>query len=99
MLGLATDDLLRSVESIARRVNDLLVPHLLEKGILLVDMKLEFGTDSNGVVFLGDEISGDTCRFWDSNTKETMDKDRFRQDLGQVEEFYQEVFRRVTGHD
>ena len=62
-------------------------------------MKLEFGTDSKGVVLLGDEISGDTCRFWDSTTKEKMDKDRFRQDLGQVEEFYQEVFRRVTGHD
>ena len=99
MMGLASDDVLRSVESLARRINDLLAAHLLEKGILLVDMKLEFGTDSKGVVLLGDEISGDTCRFWDSTTKEKMDKVRFRQDLGQVEEFYQEVFRRVTGHD
>ncbi len=99
MLGLATDDLLRSVESLARRVNDLLVTFFIEKEIILVDMKLEFGTDSQGQVLLGDEISGDTCRFWDKKTGEKMDKDRFRQDLGQVEEFYEEVFRRVTGHD
>ncbi len=61
-----------------------------------MDYKLEFGT-YRGKVLLGDEISPDTCRFWDSDTKEKLDKDRFRRDLGNVEDAYQEIYRRVTG--
>ncbi|MBU6282778.1 phosphoribosylaminoimidazolesuccinocarboxamide synthase, partial [bacterium] len=65
-------------------------------GILLVDFKLEFGRTASGEVLLGDEICPDTCRFWDAKTREKLDKDRFRRDLGGVEEAYQEVYRRVV---
>jgi len=74
-----------------------LKPHLARRGLLLVDFKLEFGRQSRKL-YLGDEISPDTCRLWDSRSKEKLDKDRFRRDLGGVEEAYQEVYRRlVTG--
>lgn len=99
ILNLASDAVITQIDRTARSVNNLLVPYFAEKGILLVDMKFEFGTDEAGELFLGDEISGDTCRFWDARTHDKMDKDRFRQDLGKIEEFYQELFRRVTQHE
>ena len=69
----------------------------LECGINLIDFKLEFGKLPDGAIVLADEISPDTCRFWDSKTGEKLDKDRFRRDLGNVEDAYQEVLRRVMG--
>jgi phosphoribosylaminoimidazole-succinocarboxamide synthase len=79
------------------KVNDVLGKFLLERGIILVDFKLEFGYDTEGNLILADEITPDTCRFWDAETREIMDKDRFRQDLGDVLKFYEEVKRRVLG--
>ncbi|MHB8422556.1 MAG: phosphoribosylaminoimidazolesuccinocarboxamide synthase [Leptospirales bacterium] len=99
VLDLATGATIEQIDRMAREINNLLVPYFAGKGILLVDMKFEFGTDEAGHVFLGDEISGDTCRFWDALTLDKMDKDRFRQDLGKIEEFYQALFRRVTQHE
>ncbi len=93
-LGLASPEELAGLKAAARRVNELLRPYFEERGILLVDFKLEFGKE-NGAIVLGDEVTPDTCRFWDAKTREKLDKDRFRQDLGGVEEAYQEVLRRV----
>ncbi|MGH7148314.1 MAG: phosphoribosylaminoimidazolesuccinocarboxamide synthase, partial [Nitrospiraceae bacterium] len=80
----------------ASRINALLVPFFQARGMVLVDFKLEFGMDQ-GKLVLADEISPDTCRFWDQKTGESLDKDRFRKDLGKIEEAYQEVLRRVCG--
>ena len=77
------------------RINDVLRPFLSKRGLLLVDFKLEFGRH-RGTLYLGDEISPDTCRLWDATTRQKLDKDRFRQDLGGVEDAYQEVYRRVV---
>jgi len=77
------------------KVNAVLVPFLAERGIVLVDMKLEFGRAPDGTILLGDEICPDTCRFWDSGSGEKLDKDRFRRDLGGVEAAYHEIARRV----
>jgi phosphoribosylaminoimidazole-succinocarboxamide synthase len=68
----------------------------LERNIKLIDFKLEFGKTSEGELVLADEISPDTCRFWDAKTNEKLDKDRFRRDLGNVKEAYEEIVRRVT---
>ncbi len=97
-LGLATTTEIAALKAAARRVNELLRPYFLKLGILLVDFKLEFGRE-NGEIVLGDEVTPDTCRFWDAKTREKLDKDRFRQDLGGVEEAYQEVLRRVEQSD
>jgi phosphoribosylaminoimidazole-succinocarboxamide synthase len=70
---------------------------LRERGITLVDFKLEFGRTPDGEILLADEISPDTCRFWDAVTNEKLDKDRFRRDLGNVEEAYQEMLKRLGG--
>ena len=94
-LGLCTLDDLAVMRSLALKVNDLLKEFFLKRGILLVDFKLEFGRTKTGEIILADEISPDTCRFWDSETREVMDKDRFRNDMGSVIEFYNEVRRRV----
>lgn len=94
LLNLAPSRTVASIKKWALRVNELLYPFFLEKGLLLVDFKLEFGLE-NDTLLLADEISPDTCRFWDRKTGESMDKDRFRKDLGNVEEAYQEVLRRV----
>lgn len=98
--GLATSEEVAFLRSSALRVNELLVPYFKEKGLILVDFKLEFGRaqggDRDGEILLGDEISPDTCRFWDASTREKLDKDRFRRDLGRVEEAYAEVLRRVS---
>jgi phosphoribosylaminoimidazole-succinocarboxamide synthase len=96
LLGLATPAELRWIRRTALRVNGVLRPHLARRRLLLVDFKLEFGRAGRRLV-LGDEISPDTCRLWDARTRERLDKDRFRRDLGAVEEAYQEVARRLVG--
>ena len=79
----------------ARQVNDILKPYFEEKGLNLVDFKLEFGKDSNGNIILVDEISPDNCRFWDIASGEKMDKDRFRQGLGGLKVAYEQVLNRI----
>jgi len=93
-LGLATDAQLDEMAAIALRVNDILIPYFEARGLILADFKLEFGQRGDRI-YLGDEFSPDICRLWDMETGEIMDKDRFRQDLGRVEETYAEVLRRV----
>jgi phosphoribosylaminoimidazole-succinocarboxamide synthase len=95
MMRLATPAELAWMKKTALRVNTVLKPHLAKRGILLVDFKLEFGRQGKKL-YLGDEISPDTCRLWDSSSKERLDKDRFRRDLGGVEEAYAEVYRRLV---
>jgi len=81
---------------LAFEINEILLDYLKVKGIELVDFKLEFGKDTEGKIYLADEISPDTCRFWDSESKEKLDKDRFRRDLGNVEDAYQEILNRLS---
>ncbi|SCM80903.1 Phosphoribosylaminoimidazole-succinocarboxamide synthase [uncultured Sporomusa sp.] len=95
-LGLATPEQVETLEAYALKINEILSAFLKDKKLELIDFKLEFGVHK-GEVLLGDEISPDTCRFWDSETGQKLDKDRFRRDLGDVEEAYQEVLRRITG--
>lgn len=92
----ATKEQIELISKYALEVNKHLSAFLAEKIVTLVDFKLEFGVH-NGTVLLGDEISPDTCRFWDSETHEKLDKDRFRRDLGNVEEAYHEMLFRLTG--
>jgi phosphoribosylaminoimidazole-succinocarboxamide synthase len=94
-LGVADEDL-AFCEELGLRVNEILVPFFEEKGVTLVDFKIEVGRNENGDLMLADEISPDTCRFWDKETGEKLDKDRFRRDMGGVEEAYAEMLRRVT---
>ena len=94
-LGLATAEDIEHIRNEALNVNRILKKYLDERGILLVDFKLEFGWH-HGKILLGDEISPDTCRFWDKATRQKLDKDRFRQDLGNVEEAYAEILKRAT---
>ena len=96
-LKLATWEEIDLIKKYAFQVNDFLKAELLECGITLVDFKLEFGKTADGTIVLADEISPDTCRFWDVKTGEKLDKDRFRQDLGNVEGAYQEMSRRLLG--
>ena len=96
-LGLATKDEIETIKSMAFRVNDILREYFLRLNVKLVDFKLEFGRLPSGEIVLADEISPDTCRFWDSETHEKLDKDRFRRDLGGVEGAYQEMMKRVFG--
>ena len=96
LLNLATPEQLVEIRRLALKVNSVLQPFFAERRMILVDFKLEFGLH-NGRLILADEISPDTCRFWDQATKESMDKDRFRRDLGKIEEAYQEVLKRVCG--
>ncbi|MFO7818812.1 MAG: phosphoribosylaminoimidazolesuccinocarboxamide synthase [Halanaerobacter sp.] len=93
---LATEEELDQISDLAFEINDILVDFLADKGIDLVDFKLEFGVGVDGEIYLGDEISPDTCRFWDSDTAKKLDKDRFRRDLGEVEGAYQEIIKRLT---
>jgi phosphoribosylaminoimidazole-succinocarboxamide synthase len=97
VLRLATEEQLKEMREIALKVNDLLKKLMAQEQILLVDFKLEFGVDAEGTLLLADEISPDTCRFWDAKTGEKLDKDRFRRDLGQVVEAYQEIWTRLGG--
>ncbi|HEY7123621.1 MAG TPA: phosphoribosylaminoimidazolesuccinocarboxamide synthase [Ktedonobacterales bacterium] len=96
-LKLATPAQLQQMRAYALKVNTILREHLAARRVLLVDFKLEFGVDADGQLILADEISPDTCRFWDAQTRDKLDKDRFRRDLGGVEEAYQEMLRRVGG--
>ena len=96
-LGLATPEEIGQIKEYAFKVNDMMKEYLLGLGIILVDFKLEFGKTSDGTLVLADEISPDTCRFWDVKTHAHLDKDLFRRDLGGAEEAYQEVMRRLMG--
>jgi len=95
ILGVATRDQVAEINRQARRINGLLQEFFMLADLLLVDFKLEFGITSSGEIILADEISPDTCRLWDRETRKKLDKDRFRRDLGGVEEAYQEVLRRL----
>lgn len=95
-LNLASPEQMEIIKNTALKVNDIMREYLAPVNIDLIDYKLEFGLHK-GEVILGDEISPDTCRFWDKNTGEKLDKDRFRRDMGNVEGAYQEVLRRLTG--
>ena len=96
-LKLATKDEIETIKDMAFKVNSVLKEYFLGLGIELVDFKLEFGRTSDGTIVLADEISPDTCRFWDSKTHEKLDKDRFRRDLGNVEDAYIEIRKRLLG--
>jgi phosphoribosylaminoimidazole-succinocarboxamide synthase len=96
LFGWATQSEIETIRTLALKVNDILRHFLDERGIILVDFKLEFGRHK-GEILLGDEICPDTCRFWDKATRKKLDKDRFRRDLGDVEGAYQEMLRRVEG--
>lgn len=93
-LGLATQEEIDEITKYAFKVNEVLIKYFLEIGIELVDFKIEFGR-YHGQIILADEISPDTCRLWDVETHEKLDKDRFRRDMGNVEDAYQEVFKRL----
>ena len=96
-LGLATEEEIAAIRRYALAVNELLKEFWLECGVTLVDFKLEFGRLPGGAIVLADEISPDTCRLWDVHTHEKLDKDRFRRDMGGVEDAYNEVMRRLLG--
>ena len=96
-MGLAAPEELAEITKYSFMVNDILTEYLKSVNIELIDFKLEFGKTSDGKLILADEISPDTCRFWDTQTKEKLDKDRFRRDMGNVEGAYQEVMRRLLG--
>jgi phosphoribosylaminoimidazole-succinocarboxamide synthase len=96
LMKLAEPAQVEQIKALARKINGVLVPFFAERRMILVDFKSEFGLDQ-GKLVLADEISPDTCRLWDEGTKESMDKDRFRKDLGKIEEAYQEVLKRVCG--
>ena len=97
LFGWATAEDIAEIKKLTLRVNELLSAFFLEKGIVLVDFKLEFGKDAAGNILLADEVSPDTCRFWDQSTGNRLDKDRFRKDLGNVLEAYEEIWRRLSG--
>lgn len=93
----ATEEELDIIKAYALKINEILSAYLKEANIELIDFKLEFGKTADGTIVLADEISPDTCRFWDTVTHEKLDKDRFRRDLGGVEDAYQEVLKRLLG--
>ena len=96
-LGLATEEEIATIKAMAFKVNDVMKAFFKSVGVDLIDFKLEFGKTSDGTIVLADEISPDTCRFWDSKTHEKLDKDRFRRDLGNVEDAYVEMMKRIFG--
>ena len=98
MLKLATPEEVTFIKETALKVNTVLVKFFKKLGVQLVDFKLEFGRDGNEIL-LADEISPDTCRLWDKETKEKLDKDRFRRDLGNIEEGYEEILKRLLKGD
>jgi len=97
-LGLATKEEIATIKAMAFRVNEIMKEYFLTLNVKLVDFKLEFGRLPDGTIVLADEISPDTCRFWDADTNEKLDKDRFRRDMGGVEDAYNEMMRRVFGN-
>ncbi len=96
-LGLATKEEIETIKSMAFKTNEVMKKFFKNLNVDLVDFKLEFGRLSDGTIVLADEISPDTCRFWDSDTHEKLDKDRFRRDMGNVEDAYQEMMKRILG--
>ena len=96
-LGLATKEEIETIKSMAFKVNDVMKAFFKNLKVDLVDFKLEFGKTADGEIVLADEISPDTCRFWDSETHEKLDKDRFRRDMGNVEDAYKEMMKRILG--
>ncbi len=98
-LKLATREEIELIKKYSFAVNDVLKAFWAQCGVTLVDFKLEFGKTSDGTIVLADEISPDTCRLWDSKTGEKLDKDRFRRDMGGVEDAYAEVMKRLLAHD
>ena len=96
-LKLATAEEIETIKAMAFKVNEVLKAFFKAVNVDLVDFKLEFGRMNDGTIVLADEISPDTCRFWDSTTHEKLDKDRFRRDLGNVEDAYSEMMRRILG--
>lgn len=96
-MELATKEEVAQIADYALKINGILTDYLKEAGVELIDFKLEFGKTTDGELVLADEISPDTCRFWDSKTGEKLDKDRFRRDMGRVEDAYQEILRRLLG--
>ncbi|MEA4806434.1 MULTISPECIES: phosphoribosylaminoimidazolesuccinocarboxamide synthase [Acetobacterium] len=94
-MKLATAEEIETIREMTFKINEILKTYFLEKGINLVDFKIEFGKTSDGQIVLADEISPDTCRFWDVKTNEKLDKDRFRRNLGHIEEAYEEMLKRV----
>lgn len=97
-LGIATKEEIALVKSMAFKINEVLKAYFKNLNVTLVDFKIEFGKTTDGEIVLADEISPDTCRFWDSTTGEKLDKDRFRRDLGGVEDAYREMMRRLMGN-
>lgn len=97
-LGLATKKEIEKIKAMAFKINDILKEYFLSLNVKLVDFKLEFGRLKDGTIVLADEISPDTCRFWDADTNEKLDKDRFRRDMGGVEDAYNEMMKRVFGN-
>lgn len=97
-LELATPEQVSNMKQMALQVNDYLLQYLQARNVILVDFKLEFGVTPSGDLLLADEISPDTCRFWDADTKEKLDKDRFRRDMGNVKEAYTEMLKRLGGN-
>ena len=97
-LGLATKEEIETIKNMAFRVNEILKAYFLRLQVKLVDFKLEFGRLPDGTIVLADEISPDTCRFWDAATNEKLDNDRFRRDMGGVEDAYNEMMKRVFGN-
>ncbi|MFU8805171.1 MAG: phosphoribosylaminoimidazolesuccinocarboxamide synthase [Bradymonadaceae bacterium] len=95
MMGILSEEELDQTKALSLKINEVLVPIFREAGIRLVDFKLEFGTDDDGKLVLGDEISPDTCRLWDFETRQKLDKDVFRADLGDLMEAYHEVAHRL----
>jgi phosphoribosylaminoimidazole-succinocarboxamide synthase len=98
-IGASTFEEIEQIKKITFKVNEVLSAFFLERGIRLIDFKLEFGRTAAGELVLADEISPDTCRFWDAKTGEKLDKDRFRRDLGSVKEAYIEILNRISGQD
>lgn len=96
-LKIATKEEIETIKQYAFKINEVLKEYFLSLGVRLIDFKLEFGRLPDGTIVLADEISPDTCRFWDAKTGEKLDKDRFRRDMGGVEDAYKEIFSRVTG--
>lgn len=96
-LKLATREEIEQIKAMAFKVNEVMKQYFDSLNVILVDFKLEFGKTADGKIVLADEISPDTCRLWDKTTKEKLDKDRFRRDMGGVEEAYQEIMKRIMG--
>ena len=94
-LGLATQEEIDTIKAYTRKVNEVLKAYFLQADMKLIDFKIEFGRLKDGTIILADEVSPDTCRLWDVHTNEQLDKDRFRRDMGNVEEAYNEVFKRL----